>query len=39
MYRKGQYSAAQDSYELAVSVLEPTLRDLVIAEMRCSGLR
>lgn len=39
MYRKGQYSAAQDSYELAVSVLEPTLRDLAITEMRRSGLR
>jgi len=39
MYRKGQYPAAHDSYALAVSVLEPTLRDLAIAEMRRIGLR
>lgn len=39
LYQQGQLSAAQDCYKLAVSLLEPTLRDLAIAEMRRLGLR
>ena len=39
LFREGRYSAARDSYEMAVSVLEPSLRDLAIAEMRRIGLR
>ena len=39
LYKEGRYSAARDSYEMAVSILKPQLRDLAIAEMRRVGLR
>ncbi len=39
LYQQGRYPAARESYELAISILEPHLRELAIAEMRRVGLR